>query len=92
MRNGYTTRKDEFERTIEEMDEFDKSRMERCRHFGDVTKNGIVFDYELVNADGAAFWLYVEPKHTDNDIANAKAHLMRERDVVGSIRIIRTGD
>jgi len=37
---------------------------DRCASFGDVTKNGVIFDWELVNINGAAFTLIREPHHT----------------------------
>ena len=38
---------------------------DRCAAAGDVTKNGVVFDYELVSINGAHFTLIREPYHTD---------------------------
>src|SRR5258708_39440761 len=59
-----------------------RKRIERCRKFGDVTGNGIVFDWELASSAGAAFELFREPHHTDDDIAKAESQLRQDRDVV----------
>ncbi len=59
-----------------------RERVERCRRFGDVTGNGVVFDWELVGADGAWFGLFQEKKHTKEDIQEAKRWLRERRDVV----------
>jgi len=59
-----------------------RKRIERCRKFGDVTRNGIVFDWELASSAGAAFELFREPHHTDDDIAKAESQLRQDRDVV----------
>ena len=55
---------------------------DRFAKFGDVTKNGVVFDYQLASSAGAAFTLIREPRHTDDDIQIAEEHLRRDRDVV----------
>ena len=60
--------------------------IERFRKFGDETDNGVAFDWGYANINGAYFILLREPKHTDEDIAKAKAFLKRNRDVV-SIRV-----
>jgi hypothetical protein len=57
--------------------------MDKCRAAGDVTPNGIVFDWGLAGPGGAWFYLIREPQHTDADIKAAKAHLRATRDVVG---------
>jgi hypothetical protein len=59
-----------------------RKRMERCRRFGDVTLSGVIFAYELAGADGAAYELFREPRHTDADIDVAKEQLRRDHDVV----------
>lgn len=59
-----------------------RKRLERCRSFGDVTKNRVVYDYELAGPNGAAFELFREPTHGDLDIENAKADLRASHDVV----------
>lgn len=66
---------------------YSREEMERCRKFGDVTPNGVVFDWWLAGPGGAGFALIREPHHTDDDIEKAKSHLRRERDVVGRIRV-----
>lgn len=55
---------------------------DRFAKFGNVTKNGVVFDYQLASAAGAAFTLIREPHHTDDEIRIAEEHLRRDRDVV----------
>lgn len=55
---------------------------DRCAAAGDVTKNGVVFDYELVSINGAHFTLIREPHHTDDDIRIAEEHVRRDHDVV----------
>jgi len=62
------------------------AQVERHRKFGDVTKNGVVFDYDLTYS-GAMFGLIREAHHTDEDIERAAAELRRDRDVVGLINI-----
>jgi hypothetical protein len=59
-----------------------RKRMERCRRFGDVTLNGLVFDHELAGPGGASYELFREPKHTDEDVELAKSQLHRDHDVV----------
>jgi|SRR5215211_5985150 hypothetical protein len=55
---------------------------DRCAAAGDVTKNGVVFDYELVSIYGAHFTLIREPHQTDDDIRIAEEHVRRDHDVV----------
>lgn len=59
-----------------------RKRMERCGRFGDVTRSGVIFAYELAGPAGAAYELFREPRHTDEDIEAAKSQLRRDRDVV----------
>ncbi len=50
----------------------------------DKTSNGIEYVDELAGMLGARFWLYpIKGVHTQEDVAQAKAELRRERDVVG---------
>jgi len=56
---------------------------DRCAAAGYVTKNGVIFDYELVSINGAHFTLIREPHHTDDDIKLAEEHVRRDHDVVG---------
>jgi dihydroxyacetone kinase len=49
---------------------------------GDVTHNGVAFDWWLASINGAGFMLYREPHHTDQDIDDAKSYLRSSRDVV----------
>ena len=64
------------------MDTYTQDQIARFRKFGDVTKNGVVFDWWLVNSNGAGFCLIREPHHTDEDIERAKHHIRNDRDVV----------
>ena len=52
------------------------------------TAGDMTYDWDLAGPCGAAFYLYREPRHTDEDVAAAKAELRRDRDVV-SIRVKR---
>jgi hypothetical protein len=65
------------------------AEMELCRRHGDVTDNGVAFNWGLETAAGAWFRLFREAHHTDADIAEAKRQLRRDRDVVGAIRVIK---
>ena len=66
---------------------------DRCANAVDVTKNGVVFDWELVNINGAGFTLIREPHHTDDDIRIAEEHLRRDRDVVRlSVALLEPSD
>lgn len=56
--------------------------LEACRRHGDVTPNGVAFDWWLVSSDGAGFALLQEPRHTPEDIGLAKRQLRDDRDVV----------
>lgn len=58
------------------------AELEREKRDGNVTANGVVFEWWLISADGAGFALYREPHHTDEDIALAKNLLRNDRDVV----------
>ena len=62
-------------------------RIEKAKHFQDVTRTAVpvAYEYTLVNADGAAFILLREPHHTDANIRRAKSYLYNTNDVV-SIR------
>lgn len=54
----------------------------------ETTSNGIQFEWWITGPDGAHFALFpVRGTHTAQDIADAKAELRRNRDVV-SIRVI----
>lgn len=67
------------------------AQVERIRKFGDTTRNGVVFDYDLCSA-GAMFGLIREAHHTDADIETAANELRRDRDVVGLINICSIKD
>ena len=69
------------------MTTYTRKEVERFRKSGNVTENGVVFDWWLVNCDGAGFCLIREPHHTDDDIKKAREHIKNDRDVVGSIRV-----
>ena len=60
-----------------------------ARRIGDVTPNGVAFDWWLVSAEGAGFALLREAQHSDDDIERARRHLLADRDVVGRIRVLR---
>jgi hypothetical protein len=66
----------------------EQQEMERSRHCNEVTAANVAFAYELVSSAGAAFTLYREPFHTDDDIAKAAAKIKGDRDVVGRIKIV----
>jgi len=66
---------------------YTRAETERLRKFGDVTRNGVVFDWWLASSAGAGFRLIREAHHTDDDIKVAKAHLRGARDVVGHIQV-----
>lgn len=70
---------------------YSREELERFRKYGDVTPNGVVFDWWLVSSAGAGFALIREPHHTDGDIESAKSYLRRERDVV-QLRVARLED
>lgn len=61
---------------------YTKEDVARARRRGDVSPQGVAFDWWLVNSDGAGFCLLREPHHTDEQIKQASAWLRRERDVV----------
>lgn len=62
---------------------YTKDERNKFAGYGDVTPNGIVFDWSLVNCDGAAFYLIRESHHSDEDIEIAKRYLRSDHDVVG---------
>jgi len=59
-----------------------KERLAKCRRWGDVTDNGVCFDWGLAGPDGAWFTLLREPHHSKDDVEIAKKQLHRDRDVV----------
>lgn len=59
-----------------------RKRMERCRRYGNITRNGIVFDWELAGPNGASYELFREPKQSDEDIEHAASQLRADHDVV----------
>jgi len=59
----------------------------KARGHGDVTRNGIAFDWWLASSAGAGFALYREPRHTGADIEAAAHYLRSERDVV-TLRVL----
>jgi hypothetical protein len=64
------------------MSTYDQALLAKCRKQGDVTRNGVVFDWYLASINGAGFHLLREPHHTDADIEEAKRQLRADRDVV----------
>lgn len=67
---------------------YNQQELESARRQKDVSA-GVAFNWWLANIDGAGFALLREPHHTDADIAAAKAEIYRNRDVVGSIKVLR---
>ena len=55
------------------------------------TTSGMLYDYEFVGMRGAAFTLFPDELHTAEDIKKAKAELIRDRDVVGAIKVVKGG-
>lgn len=61
---------------------YTRDEVARFRKHGDVTRNGVVFDWCLVSINGAGFTVIREPHHTDEDIEIAKQQIRSDRDVV----------
>ena len=61
--------------------------LDRAKRRGNVTPNGVAFDWWLVNADGAGYELLREPHHSDEDIEAAKRYLRGNHDVV-TLRVV----
>lgn len=55
------------------------------------TSNGIKYEWYLAGPNGASFILHTEAHHTKEDIAQAKAEIRRNQDVV-SLRIANDDD
>ena len=66
---------------------YSSDEVNRFRKYHQVTKNGVAFDWWLVNCDGSGYCLIREPHHTDADIDEAMRFIKSERDVVGKIKI-----
>ena len=66
---------------------YTKEELERNRKFGDVTSNGVVFDWELAGPNGARFLLFREPFHSDDDLHKAVKQIQIDRDVVGLVKV-----
>ncbi len=66
---------------------YSQTELAKFKRFGDVTPNGVVFDWWLASRNGAGFCLLREPHHTDDDIEKAKRHIETDRDVVGKIGV-----
>lgn len=66
---------------------FTNYELQKAVKHGDVTKNGVAFDWWLASSAGAGFCLFRESHHTDADIELAKHQLKCDRDVVGPIRV-----
>lgn len=75
------TRKLEKTYTVAERD--------RIIAFGDVTTNGIPYDWGLAGPDGAWYTLLVNSEHTDSDIKKAAVELFMQQDVVGLVGIAK---
>lgn len=61
--------------------------LQRIREAGDVTKNGVAYDWSLAGSAGAVFTLIRERHHSDEDIAAAVSELRMDRDVVGKVGV-----
>ena len=57
-------------------------RVEYCKQSGDVTENGIPYEWYVTGSNGAHFILLVGEGHTMKDIVAAKRWLRREHDPV----------
>lgn len=68
-------------------DPYTPADVERYRRLGDVTPNGVTFNWHLSGPGGARFELLREPHHTDEQIEQAKRELRDQRDVVGRIAV-----
>ena len=58
------------------------ARLDRCKDAGDVTPNGVCYEWGLAGPNGAWFVLLKEPKHTKEDLRIAERYLRSQRDVV----------
>ena len=61
---------------------FTRSDYDKCLRYGDITPNGVAFRWELAGPQGARFCLLRTADVSAEMIADAKAYLRRERDVV----------
>ncbi|WP_425952934.1 hypothetical protein [Ralstonia pseudosolanacearum] len=61
--------------------------VDRFRRLGDVTSNGVAFDWDLAGSAGARFTLIREGHHAAADIDEAARELKRDRDVVGKVQV-----
>lgn len=65
---------------------YSKAEVDKFRKYGDVTPNGVAFDWWLINSNGAGFAIIREPQHTDKEIEDATDYILRERDVVKMVK------
>jgi hypothetical protein len=65
-----------------------KEQLEKCLRYGQVTEEGIIFDYELVSMAGAAYYLFPGVHHTMEDIENGKQLIYNSFDAL-YIRVLR---
>lgn len=56
--------------------------LKRSYEIGNITPNGIIYDYELAGSMGADFYLFPATWHTKEDIEEAKEYLRTQHDVV----------
>src|SRR5262245_32048877 len=61
---------------------YSRADVEKERKHGNVTSNGVVFDWWHVNINGAGFALIREPFHTDEDMQKAERLIRGDRDVI----------
>jgi hypothetical protein len=52
------------------------------------TESGMEYDYDFVGMQGAAFILFPETYHTKEDVKQAKQELIKDRDVIGAIKVV----
>ena len=65
-----------------------ETRIAKAIRLGDITSNGVAYEWSLSGPNGASFTLLRQSNHTDEDISEAKRILRNNRDVT-SIKIER---
>ena len=66
---------------------YTQAEVDRFRSLGDVTSNGVVYDWWLAGPQGANFTLIKTPGTTNAQLKSARAELRQTRDVVGAITV-----
>lgn len=56
--------------------------LEKAKRIGDVTDNGVAYQWWLSGPQGASFAVMREPHHTDEDILRARRQIRADHDVV----------